>query len=118
MIFSRSAGVAISRCMPRLATPLSRRRRNQAGSSGGSHCAWIGRSTAAVTAAALSHRMRAPRSRRLGVPVVITMCLTPSSATAARATSASCAGVLWAMVRPSLSDCSMAQNWQETLRLL
>ena len=59
-------------------------------SSGGSHCAWIGRSTAALTPIALSHRILAPRSRPGGVPVVITICVTPSSSTAAFATSASC----------------------------
>lgn len=37
------------------------------------------------------------------VPVVITMCLTASSATAAFATSAGCAGVFRAMVRPAAS---------------
>ena len=69
-------------------------RANQASSSGGSHWPWIGRSTAAFTAAALSARIAAPRSAPGGVPVVITMCLTPSSSTAALATSASCAGRL------------------------
>ena len=52
-----------------------------------------------------------------GVPVVITMWLTPSSSTAALATSASCAGVLRSMVRPAASDWPMAQNWQVLVRL-
>ena len=90
---------------------------NQRSSSGGSHWAWIGRSTAALTAKALSHSTAAPRSVAFGVPVVITMCLTPSSSTAARATSASCSGVLWAMVRPAASDWPMEQNWQVLVRL-
>ena len=87
-------------------------RSNQRSSSGGSHWPWIGRSTAAFIAKALSQSTAAPRSVALGVPVVITMCLTPSSSTAARATSASCSGVLWAMVRPAASDWPIAQNWQ------
>ncbi|GJD76778.1 hypothetical protein CFIICLFH_5037 [Methylobacterium goesingense] len=92
-------------------------RSNQRSSSGGSHCAWIGRSTAAFTAKALSHRMEAPRSVAFGVPVVITMCLTPSSSTAARATSASCSGVFRATVRPAARDWPMEQNWQVLVRL-
>ena len=44
-----------------------------ASSSGGSHWPWIGRSTADLTANALSHRICAPRSSAFGVPVVITM---------------------------------------------
>ncbi len=74
-------------------------------------------STAALMANALSHRILAPRSVLLGVPVVITMCFTPSSSTAARATSASCSGVLWAMVRPAASDWPMEQNLQVLRRL-
>ncbi len=50
MILRRSSGVTTSRCMPRLSTPAKARRSNQPSSSGGSHCAWIGRSTAAFTA--------------------------------------------------------------------
>ena len=53
--------------------PASFMRANQSSSSGGSHWPWIGRSTAAFTAAALSARIAAPRSRPGGVPVVITM---------------------------------------------
>ncbi|MCY1550083.1 hypothetical protein D9M68_863020 [compost metagenome] len=113
MIFRRTGSVTASKCMPRETTPLSFRRWNQRSSSGGSHWAWIGRSTAAVTAAAASQRMAAPRSRVCGVPVVITMCFTPSSSTAAFATSASCAGRLRAMVLPAASDWPIAQNWQE-----
>ncbi len=91
---------------------------NQTSSSGGSHCAWIGRSTAAFTAVALSAQNRRRRDRApRGVPVVITICLTPSSSTAAFATSASCAGVLRSMVRPAASDWPMAQNWQVLVRL-
>ena len=90
--------------------PASRMRSNQASSSGGSHCPWIGRSTAFFIARALSARIAAPRSRPGGVPVVMTMCFTPSSSTAALATSASCAGVLRSIVRPAASDCPMAQN--------
>ena len=63
--------------------PASFMRSNQTSPSGGSHCPWIGRSTASFTARALSARIAAPRSRPGGVPVVITMCLTPSSSTAA-----------------------------------
>ena len=72
---------------------------------------------AAFTAKALSLRIAAPRSLVAGVPVVITMCFTPSSSTAARATSASCSGVLRATVRPAASDWPMAQNWQVLVRL-
>lgn len=61
--------------------------------------------------------MAAPRSVALGVPVVMTMCFTPSSSTAARATSASCSGVLRATVRPAASDWPIAQNLQLFLRL-
>ena len=46
------------------------------------------------------------------VPVVITICVTPSSRTAASATSASCAGVFAATVAPLRSDSSMEQNRQ------
>ena len=92
--------------------PLAFMRANQRSSSGGSHCAWIGRSTAALIANALSHRICAPRSAVGGVPVVSTICLTPSSNTAARATSASCSGVLRAIVRPAASDWPIAQNLQ------
>ena len=74
--------------------PASRIRRNQMSSSGGSHCPWIGRSTAALTPSALSHRILAPRSLPGGVPVVITIWVTPSSSTAALATSPSCCGRL------------------------
>ncbi len=52
----------------------------------------------------------------LGVPVVITMCFTPSSSTAARATSASCWGVLRAIVFPAASDWPIAQNWHVVAR--
>ena len=97
--------------------PASRMRTNQRSVSGGSHCAWIGKSTAARTASALSTSTWAPRSGVAGVPVVITMCLTPSSRTAANATSANWAGALWAMVRPAASDWPMAQNWQALVRL-
>ncbi len=97
--------------------PASFMRANQASSSGGSHWPWIGSATAAFTAAALSARIAAPRSRPGGVPVVITMWETPSSSTAALATSASCAGVLRSMVRPAASDWPMAQNWQVLVRL-
>jgi hypothetical protein len=44
------------------------------------------------------------------VPVVITIWRTPSSRTAARATSASCAGLFTAVVEPAASDASIAQN--------
>ena len=96
--------------------PASFMRRYQIGSSGGSHCPWIGIATLAFTAAAVSAISRAPRSSLLGVPVVITSWLMPSSRTAASATSATCSGVLRTRVRPSSSDCSMAQNWQDWLR--
>jgi len=46
------------------------------------------------------------------VPVVITICRTPSSRTAASATSASCCGVFAATVEPARSDSSMVQNRQ------
>ncbi|MNS91252.1 hypothetical protein D3C72_1253330 [compost metagenome] len=68
-------------------------------------------------AKALSQRMAAPRSGVGGVPVVSTICLTPSSSTAARATSASCSGVLRAIVRPAASDWPIEQNLQVFLRL-
>jgi hypothetical protein len=44
------------------------------------------------------------------VPVVITICRTPSSRTAASATSASWAGVLAAIVAPDRNDSSIVQN--------
>ncbi|MNN20245.1 hypothetical protein D3C81_1335170 [compost metagenome] len=49
--------------------------------------------------------------------MVSTMCFTPSSSTAARATSASCCGVLCATVRPAASDCPIEQNLQVFFRL-
>ena len=69
--------------------------------AGGSHCTWMGRpgtasSTARTQRARCGHRGRARR----WCPVVITICRTPSSRTAASATSASCAGVLAATVAP------------------
>ena len=97
--------------------PASCMRANQTSRSGGSHWPWMGRSTAAFTAAALSASIDAPRSGDAGVPVVITMWVTPSSSTAAFATSASCSGVLRSMVRPAASDWPMAQNWQVLVRL-
>ena len=70
-------------------------------SPGGSICTWIGRpGTASRTARTQRTRLRAPRSGPVVVPVVITICVTPSSRTAASATSASCAGVLAATVAP------------------
>ncbi|HEX9540710.1 MAG TPA: hypothetical protein VGA04_21300 [Streptosporangiaceae bacterium] len=54
------------------------------------------------------------------MPVVITIWVTPSSPTAASATSASCAGVFAAMVAPSRSDSSMVQNrhlWSSAYRI-
>src|SRR5271170_3763749 len=62
MMRRRTCGVTTSRCMPRASTPASLMRMNQILSSGGSHCAWIGRSTAALMARALSARIAAPRS--------------------------------------------------------
>ncbi len=117
MIRSRIAGVTASMCIPSESMPDARMRSNQRSESGGSHCAWIGRSTDAFTAKALSQSTAAPRSVAFGVPVVITMCLTPSSSTAARATSASCSGDLCATVRPAASDWPIAQNWQVLARL-
>ena len=97
--------------------PDARMRSNQAGVAA---AARTGPGSAAqppaLTANALSHSVAAPRSSRLGVPVVITMWRTPSSSTAARATSASCAGVLCAIVRPAASDWPMAQNWHAVRR--
>ncbi len=110
---ARTAGSTASRCMPSASAPAARRRANQAKSSGGSHWTWIGSDgTAAFTAAAHAARCAAPRSADAGVPVVSTSCSTPSSRTAASATSASCAGVLRASVRPSFNDVPIAQNWQ------
>ena len=102
--------------MPSESMPASRILRNQPKSSGGSHWPWIGKSTAPLIPNALSQSTRAPRSVALGVPVVRTACLTPSSSTAARATSANCSGDLRAMVRPARSDWPMAQNWQVVAR--
>ena len=63
---------------------------------------------------ATATRFRAPRSGPVVVPVVMTICLTPSSRTAASATSASCAGVLAATVAPERSDSSMVQKRQRS----
>ncbi|OLT01267.1 hypothetical protein BJF90_32785 [Pseudonocardia sp. CNS-004] len=54
--------------------------------------------------------MPGARSRPFVVPVVMTICRTPSSRTAASATSASCAGLFTAVVEPAASDASIAQN--------
>ncbi|OUE31071.1 hypothetical protein BFL35_06920 [Clavibacter michiganensis] len=59
-------------------------------------------------------RWVAPRSRPLLVPVVITICSTPSSRQAASATSASMAGVLTAMVLPEARLSSIEQNRQRS----
>ena len=103
--------------MPSVSMPAANMRWNQRSSSGGSHWPCSGRFTAALIANALSVSTAAPRSVALGVPVVITMCLTPSSSTAARATSASCSGVLCAMVRPAARLWPIAQNLQVLRRL-
>ena len=116
MMRARTSGVTASRCIPSASIPASFIRVNHFASPGGSHCPCSGRFTAALMARALSTRMRAPRSLPDGVPVVITMCFTPSSSTAALATSASCSGVFRAMVRPAASDWPMAQNWQAFAR--
>ena len=88
--------------MPIAVAPASRRSREhgQVGRAA-RHCTWIGSpGTAASTARTHRARWRAPRSGPAVVPVVITICRTPSSRTAASATSASWAGVLAAIVRP------------------
>ena len=82
-------------------------------SSGGSIWTWIGRSgTAALTARTQRARCLAPRSGPLEVPVVITICATPSSRTAAAATSASCSGNFTCVVAPARSDSSIVQKRQ------
>jgi hypothetical protein len=53
----------------------------------------------------------APRSSRLGVPVVRVTSLAPSSRAAASATSASSAGVLVGTVRPEARLVPIAQKW-------
>ncbi len=84
-----SGGARRRRVTPRGCRSRRRRRRATRSarlrSAGGSHCTWIGSSgTASLTARTHRARWRAPRSVPADVPVVITICVTPSSATAAR----------------------------------
>ena len=113
MILRRSSGVTTSRCMPSVSMPARLHALEPA--------VVVGRLALRLDRQIDGGLDRRTRSRtgwprrdrgRGGVPVVITMCFTPSSSTAARATSASCSGVLRAMVRPAASDWPIAQNWQ------
>src|ERR1019366_3574059 len=62
MIFRRTGSVTASRCIPSDTIPAPFMRSNQTSSSGGSHCAWMGRSTRAGMAAAASATTRALRA--------------------------------------------------------
>lgn len=111
----RTSSSSDSTWMPMAVAPASCSARIHARSPGGSHCTWTGSpGTAARTARSERTRLRAPRSWPVVVPVVITICRTPSSRTAASATSASCAGLFAATVAAERSDSSMVQKRQRS----
>jgi hypothetical protein len=85
-------------------------------SSGGSHWPWIGRSTAALTAKALSHSM-ARRGRGVGRAGGHHHVLHAIEQHRGARHFGQLLGVLCATVRPAASDWPIAQNLQLFLRL-
>src|SRR6478736_4319776 len=77
---------------------------------GGSNWTSTGRPVASLTARPHRATYRAPRSTPFELPVVRVASTAPSSSFAAAATSASCPGVFFTMVRPAANETPMPQT--------
>ncbi len=105
-----TAGSKVSTWMPTESMPMSATRSMTSRSAGGSNCTCTGRPAAALTDSPQRPTYIAPRSGVAVLPVVSVASTAPSRSLAARATSASIAGVFFAMVRPAASVTPMPQK--------